>query len=134
MWSHFFLRKWHNVTMSQCKNGIISRIRLPFFLIGILLIILHLPCVFLHKVKDIKSFYKIILFAILIMSLDFYRIIIPTDQHSSVQRHPNFYRNTLQVFKNWSVGNLPEKQRFQIYCKRKKLSRHCQYVSHIRGF
>lgn len=122
--------------MSQCKNGIISRIRLPFsfFLIGILLIILHLPCVFLHKVKDIKSFYKIILFAILIVSLDFYRIIIPTDQHSSVQRHPNFYRNTLRVFKNWSVGNLPEKQRFQIYCKRKKLSRHCQYVSHIRGF
>lgn len=120
--------------MSQCKHGIISRIRLPFFLIGILLIILHLPCVFLHKVKDIKSFYKIILFAILIMSLDFYRIIIPTDQHSSVQRHPNFYRNTLRVFKNWSVGNLPEKQRFQIYCKRKKLSRHCQYVSHIRGF
>ena len=134
MWSHFFLRKWHNVTMSQYKNGIISKIRLPFFLIGILLIILHLPCAFLHKVKDIKSFYKIILFAILIMSLDLYRIIILTDQHSSIQRHPNFYRNTLRVFKNWSVGNFSERQWFQIYCKRKKLSRHCQYVSHIRGF
>ena len=105
--------------MSQCENGVISRIRLPFFLIGILLIILHLPCAFLHKVKDIKSFYKIILFAILIMSLDLYRIIILTDQHSSIQRHPNFYRNTLRVFKNWSVGNLPERQWFQIYCKRK---------------
>lgn len=89
--SYFLIRKWHNV-ISQCQNAIMSWKSLPIFPHWNFVDCSISLCSSPHKAKDFKWFYKVILFTILIMSLDLYRITVLTHQHSSVERHSNFYR------------------------------------------